>query len=459
MPRKALLALVPPESQPSVASGAAAAGLDVVCAEGVSDLLERVGTSTWLATLLSLSVRNVDEALARAVGARSEAGELILSATDVSMERALLVRDVAPTGLLGEPIDAGELGARLRAVADEGRSVPLPAADAVPPGREGAPVLLGTSPAMRNVFETVVRVADSSATVLLLGESGTGKEVVARTLHWASERARAPFVAVNCAAIPEHLLETELFGHERGAFTGAVARRIGRFERAHGGTLFLDEIGDMSLVLQAKVLRVLEERTVERVGGDETKAVDVRVLAATNQDLAVATREGRFREDLYHRLAVVELRIPPLRERAGDVRTLALHFASALSRRHGRPIVGISEKALKRLEAASWPGNVRELRNVIDRAVVLTGSSTIRTADLRLEERAPSASAVSVSTMGSGYPPTYSLEVVEADHIRRVLAAVGGHMGRAADVLGIHRNTLTRKMKEHGLEVGGEGAQ
>jgi DNA-binding NtrC family response regulator len=261
-------------------------------------------------------------------------------------------------------------------------------------------------------------------------------------------------VAVNCAAIPEHLLETELFGHERGAFTGAVARRVGRFERAHGGTLLLDEIGDMSLVLQAKVLRVLEERAVERVGGDEATGVDVRVVAATNQDLASATRQGRFREDLYHRLAVVEIHLPSLRERAGDVRALALHFAADFARRHGKAIESISEKALRRLESASWPGNVRELRNVMDRAVVLAEGPTIRTADLRLGEATPSAAALGVSSMGVGYPPTFSLEEVEADHIRRVLATVQGHIGRAADTLGIHRNTLTRKMREHGFDAG-----
>jgi two-component system response regulator HydG len=258
-------------------------------------------------------------------------------------------------------------------------------------------------------------------------------------------------VAVNCAAIPEHLLETELFGHERGAFTGAVARRVGRFERAHRGTLFLDEIGDMSLVLQAKVLRVLEERTVEKVGGDEAKAVDVRVVAATNHDLVSATREGRFREDLYHRLAVVQIRIPPLRERAEDVRTLALHFARAFARRHGKSIGAISEKALKRLEAARWPGNVRELRNVVDRAVLLAGGPTIRTIDLQLDDAAPSSAAISAP--GYGYPPTLSLESVEADHMRRVLASVEGHMGRAAEVLGVHRNTLTRKLREHGIDA------
>jgi DNA-binding NtrC family response regulator len=446
-----LLCLVPPEARRTVADAASAAGVEAVGTGGVTEFLERLGSASWSATLLSLAVEHADEQLARVVGERPESGELILSAPGVSLERALLVRGITTAGILREPIDDAELRVRLLAAVAEGKRVPLPtAAEPVPDDGARAPVLLGSSPAMGSVFETVARVADSSATVLVTGESGTGKEVVARTLHWASGRVNGPFVAVNCAAIPEHLLETELFGHERGAFTGAVARRVGRFERAHRGTLFLDEIGDMSLVLQAKVLRVLEERTVEKVGGEETKAVDVRVIAATNHDLISATRDGRFREDLYHRLAVVQLHIPPLRERTEDIRTLALHFAGELARRHGKSIDAISEKALKRLESARWPGNVRELRNVVDRAVLLAGGPVIRTIDLQLDDAAPSAAAISAP--GHGYPPTLSLESVEADHIRRVLASVEGHMGRAAEVLGVHRNTLTRKLKEHGID-------
>jgi two-component system response regulator HydG len=263
---------------------------------------------------------------------------------------------------------------------------------------------------------------------------------------------------VNCAAIPEHLLETELFGHERGAFTGAVARRVGRFERAHGGTLFLDEIGDMSLVLQAKLLRVLEDRVVERVGGEEGRPVDVRVIAATNQDLEVATQERRFREDLYHRLAVLGIPLPPLRQRGEDIRTLAIHFGCHFRDAYRRPVRAISERALRRLESASWPGNVRELRNVMDRAVVLARRTTIRSDDLQLGAAAPVASAHAVPGAAEGYLATRSLREVEADHIRRVLAAVQGHMGRAADTLGIHRNTLTRKMRELGLAAAGEEA-
>jgi DNA-binding NtrC family response regulator len=227
---------------------------------------------------------------------------------------------------------------------------------------------------------------------------------------------------------------------------------MGRFERADGGTLFLDEIGDMSLVLQAKVLRVLEDRTVERVGGESGRQVDVRVIAATNQDLATATRDRRFREDLYHRLAVVNIHLPPLRARGGDVRSLALHFAAHFARKHGKPIRAISERALSSIDAGVWPGNVRELRNVMDRAVILASGPIIRSDDLKLGSAAPVDSAHAAPHAAEGYLTTRSLAEVEWDHIHRVLEAVGGQMGLAAETLGIHRNTLTRKLKLLGLE-------
>ncbi len=448
-----LLVLARDEDRSTAVRAAQAAGLQVRGVSTIGELLSQLAQGPWAATLLSLSIEPVDEGVVRRVSEQPGAGELLVSAGALSLEKTMLVRATGAAALIREPIDEHELTTRLRGVVGEGRLVKLPSARAPSASRadEEAPVLVGESPAMGVVFDTVARVAGSAATVLLTGESGTGKEVVARALHWASERAPGPFVPVNCAAIPEHLLETELFGHERGAFTGAVARRVGRFERAHGGTLFLDEVGDMSLVLQAKVLRVLEERTVERVGGDEGRVVDVRLVAATNQDLAVATSAGRFREDLYHRLAVVELHLPPLRERAGDIRTLALHFGAHFAHRHSKPISAISERALRRLETAAWPGNVRQLRNVMDRAALLATGTTIRSDDLRLGAAVPIASAHSDAGAGPGYAPTLSLREVEADHIRRVLEAVRGHMGRAAETLGIHRNTLSRKMRELGV--------
>src|SRR5438034_4841331 len=232
--------------------------------------------------------------------------------------------------------------------------------------------VIGSSPAFRRTMALVEQVADSSATVLIQGESGTGKELVARTIHARSARSRGPLVAVNCAALPETLLESELFGYEKGAFTGAAGRKEGRFELANGGTLFLDEVSDLSVVTQPKILRVLQEGEFERLGGTKTFRVDVRIVAATNQDLAQMAREKRFREDLYYRLNVITLTVPPLRERREDVRVLAEHFLRVYAAKNNRRLQeGLSEEALRRLEAHPWPGNVRELENVIERAVVL----------------------------------------------------------------------------------------
>jgi two-component system response regulator HydG len=416
----------------------------------LSRLFQLLVERSFLATVVSLETDGVDEPVARRIGEAPASGSLLLTAHGVSLARALAMERAGAVALLREPLDEDELRERLAEVAEEGAEVPLPRSG---PEEEGR--VVGSSPAMADTFETMARVAATPSTVLLTGESGTGKEVMARALHAAGSRRDGPFVAVNCAAIPEHLLESELFGHEEGAFTGAVRRRTGRFERADGGTLFLDEIGDMSLVLQAKILRVLEERVVERVGGETTVPVDVRVVAATNQELAGRMEEGEFREDLYYRLAVVELHLPPLRDRGRDVRTLALHFAGIFARRYERPVRAVTEAALQRLERYPWPGNVRELRNVMDRAVLLAPGDVIGSGALRLGAGAPRSSARSTRPGEGGYPPTLSLAEVEASHVRRVLAAEDGHMGRSAEVLGIHRNTLTRKVQEYGIQLPG----
>jgi DNA-binding NtrC family response regulator len=441
------------ESSDAAEAAAHASGLELVRAESVRELLEGLSSTAWVATILSLSAEHVDDPLAARVADQGNAGALILTAPGVSLERALLMERIGAVGLLREPLDREELASRLSSVLDEGREVAFPTSGPADEA-DGRPVLVGEAPEMGSVLEIVVRVARSKSTVLITGESGTGKEVVAQTLHWASDRRERPFVAVNCAAIPEHLLESELFGHERGAFTGAVARRVGRFERANGGTLFLDEIGDMSLVLQAKVLRVLEDGVVERVGGDSSVPVDVRVIAATNQRLDEGIQSGRFREDLYYRLAVVELALPPLRWRGGDIRLLALYFGAHFAARHRKPVRAISERALRKLEAADWPGNVRELRNVMDRAVLLAHGDVIRSTDLRLGRAAPTGSAPTHADAEQGYPIELSLEEVESDHIRRVLESLDGHIAQAAASLGIHRNTLARKLKQYGLEPG-----
>src|SRR6184192_587830 len=242
--------------------------------------------------------------------------------------------------------------------------------------------VIGSSPAFRRMMTLLEQVAGSSATVLVQGESGTGKELVARTIHARSARSRGPLVAVNCAALPETLLESELFGYEKGAFTGAAGRKEGRFELANGGTLFLDEVADLSLVTQPKILRVLQEGEFERLGGTRTLQVDVRIVAATNQDLAQMVRDKRFREDLYYRLNVISISVPPLRERREDIPMLAQHFLRVYAAKNNRRLDGLSDDALKRLEAYAWPGNVQELENVIERGVVLARGSQMDVADL-----------------------------------------------------------------------------
>ena len=305
--------------------------------------------------------------------------------------------------------------------------------------------IVGSSPAMMSVFKSVARAAGSDATVLVLGESGTGKELVARTLHAQSERSRGPFVAINCAAIPENLLESELFGHEKGAFTGAIARRIGRFERANGGTLFLDEIADMSLALQAKILRALQDRSVERVGGGGVTPIDVRVVAATNRDLRAAVELGRFRDDLYYRLAVVTLQLPALRERGDDLDRLTEHFAALYAREHHRPIRAIADETLRVVRACPWPGNVRQLRNAIERAVVMSDGEVL------LPSHLPEELSAAAELPGGRELPLCSLAEMERRMIQRALFETDRNQSLAAERLGIHRNTLRRKILEYGL--------
>jgi len=331
---------------------------------------------------------------------------------------------------------------RLRSASTE-TPLPLPEAHAEVAGPYA---LVGQSPAMLEVYKVIARVAGSNATVLIQGESGTGKELVARAIHVHGPVASGPFVAVNCAAIPENLLESELFGHERGAFTGAIARRIGRFEQAAGGTLFLDEIADMSLSLQAKILRAVQERQIERVGGADVIPVNVRVVAATNRDLREAISQGRFREDLYYRLAVVTLRLPRLVDRNGDLLLLVSHFVKEFAARYHKGVASISDRALELLRNHPWVGNVRELRNVIERAVLVAEGDVLRVEDLSEDLRAEETSLPDRPQRA-----LLTLAELEARHIARVLAHTNGQIGSAAEILGIHRNTLTRKIKEYGL--------
>jgi len=314
--------------------------------------------------------------------------------------------------------------------------------------------MIGASPSWRRMLTLVEQTADSSATILIQGESGTGKELVARTIHERSARRNGPFVAVNCAALPETLLESELFGYEKGAFTGAAARKEGRFELANGGTLFLDEVGDLSLVTQPKILRVLQEGEFERLGGTRTLQVDVRIVAATNQDVAEMVKEKRFREDLYYRLNVITVRVPPLRERPEDIRVLAQHYLRVYGAKNGRKLEGFTGEAIDRLEAYAWPGNVRELENLIERSVLLARKDRIDAEDLPEE------------VMGVKRPPRDAiLELIGtplADIERRLLdetlRITGGNKTQAAKLLGIDVRTVARKLERRGDDLA-EGSE
>ena len=303
--------------------------------------------------------------------------------------------------------------------------------------------IIATSDCMRRVCRMIEKVAPTQATTLLLGESGTGKELLARSLHELSERSARPFVAINCAAIPETLLESELFGHEKGAFTGAVRQTHGKLESANGGTLFLDEVGDMPLALQAKLLRFLQERVIERVGGRETIPVDVRVVCATNRDLGAAIAGGQFRQDLFYRISEVTIQIPPLREREGDVLVIAQYLLEDRARRHGRALRGFTPDAMRALHEYAWPGNIRELENKVNAAVIMAESKQVTAADLGLQSGAElELEFLNLRT---------ARQQAEQHSIRRALVLASGNLSRAAELLGITRPTLYDLMGKYGL--------
>ncbi len=306
--------------------------------------------------------------------------------------------------------------------------------------------ITGTSEAMKKVFRLIRQAAPTQATVLIEGPSGTGKELVAHALHTLSPRSKGPFVAVECAALNGNLLESELFGHEKGAFTDAVTKRIGRFEAADGGTIFLDEISEIPHSTQVKLLRVLETRSFERLGSSETIKTDIRIVAACNRDLAQLVREGKFREDLYYRLAVVDIRLPSLRERSGDIPLLVSRFLSEFSAANGNRVTGITPAAMKMLETYAWPGNVRELRNAVERMVVLSQGGQLDVNDVPEHMRAPAVSQTETVL------PAGTLGETEKAKILSVLEQVDGNRSRAAQVLGISRRTLYRKLDEYAKE-------
>ena len=316
--------------------------------------------------------------------------------------------------------------------------------------RYGFANIVGNSDAIIQVFELIKKVADTDSTVLILGESGTGKELINRAIHYNSLRREGPLIPVNCAAIPEELLESELFGHERGAFTHAVRTRIGRFEQASGGTIFLDEIADMSPSLQVKILRVLQDRSFERIGGVKTIKVDIRVIAATNQNLEEMVRQGRFREDLYYRLNVIPIRVPPLRERVTDIPLLVQHFLQEFSRKKKKPNKRLNPGAMDLLLHYPWPGNIRELENLMERLVILSEGNEIQVSELpeRFRTKTATSSAGSKEIPDQGIHLTAAVQEFERDLILKALDKSNWVKSRAAQLLHLNRTTLLEKMKK-----------
>ncbi len=367
-----------------------------------------------------------------------------------SVEKAVRAMRDGAHDFLEKPLDLARLR-NLIASTLQGRDQAAAAA----PYREGLteagvpPGFIGSAPAILDIFRTVSKVAPTNASVLILGESGTGKELIAEAIHKASPRAKAPFVKVNCAALPEGLLESELFGHVKGAFTGAVRDRAGRFEQADRGTLFLDEVGEVPPHTQVKLLRVLQNREIERVGEGRSRPVDVRLVTATNADLDDAVARGTFRDDFYFRLKVISIRVPPLRERRGDIPALAEHFRQMYSERHGRAVVGIAPEAMDVLRGYDWPGNVRELENTIEAAVVLTEGDTVLPEVLPEEvggeqrvEDLPEGDVIRI-------PAGTSLPDAERTIILDTLTRTGGNKTAAARILGIGLRTLYRKLEQY----------
>jgi two-component system NtrC family response regulator len=410
--------------------------------------LDRVAEGGIDAVLLDLRMPGMDgmEVLKRLHTTAPSLPVAILTAVPTAANTIEAMR-LGAVDHLAKPVGRADLAALLARMLPPD-SAPAETTPAEPAGEEE---LVGGSRAMREVQKSIGLLADSEATVLITGETGTGKEVVARALHRHGPRAPKPFVAVNCAAIPSELLESQLFGHARGAFTGAVAERTGSFREANGGTLFLDEIGDMAMPMQAKLLRVLQDRVVMPVGGKPVP-INVRILAATHRDLAKSVKEGSFREDLFYRIGVVPVRLPPLRDRLADIVPLAEHFLALTPA--GKSLNGrrLSAEAAARLLAHPWPGNVRELRNAIERAAALARRPVITAEDLSFLD-ATAAEPAATDWLAGDLPTAVAR--LEAEMIRRALAAADGNRTEAARQLGIHRQLLYEKLRRMGLEASG----
>jgi two-component system, NtrC family, response regulator AtoC len=419
-------------------------GLAVESAPDGKAAVEMLKQGPYAIVLLDLKMPGMDgiQVLDEARKLQPDAAVVMMTAY-ATVDTAVAAIKKGAHDYLVKPFDPEELSLLIQKIVEQQGLVRENAALRKALKREyGFHDVISKSPAMQKVFELARVAAPSASTVLILGESGTGKEVLARAIHEESPRKAGPFVAISCAALTETLLESELFGHERGAFTGAAARRKGKFEAAVGGTLFLDEIGEISPKVQVDLLRVLEERAIQRVGGNEPIEVDVRIIAATHRDLRRAAAEGAFREDLYYRLNVIPIQLPPLRDRKEDIPLLVERFLEALSAELGKKLEGVSAEALAALMAHPWPGNVRELRNALERGAVVAQGRVLQLADLGLQ---PARGAAP----GRAQPP--SLEEVERRHIVEVLAFTGGNVTQSARILGIDRVTLYNKIRRYQL--------
>ncbi len=435
----------------ALADGLEALGLRCHLALAGAAGIERMQESTYDAILTDLVMHDVDgmRVLEEAGRLQPEAAVILITG-HASLETAVDAMRLGAADYLTKPVRISELRARLLRALETGE---LRRANRELrrqlDRRYGLEGLVGQSSAMQRVFDVLRQVSPTSATVLVLGESGTGKELVARAVHTNSPRKDKPFVAVNCAALTQGLIESELFGHVKGAFTGAVAAKEGMIVHADGGTLFLDEVGDMPLETQAKLLRVLETREVQPVGGSATRRVDIRLVAATNRDLRDLVKEGRFREDLLFRLQVVTIELPPLRERAGDVPLLIDHFLGELAAEHGRTVRGVSPEVRRLLVRYPWPGNVRELRNAIENMVLLGRGEVLDVDDV--PDHIKQATGQPESPRGGFELAGRSLAELERALIEANLSLAGGNRHKAAGLLGIGERTLYRKIKEYGL--------
>ncbi|HEY7511793.1 MAG TPA: sigma-54 dependent transcriptional regulator [Vicinamibacteria bacterium] len=426
-------------------------GYEVSRAHDAKSGLALLETTEADVVLTDLRMPGMDglELLARIKEIRPETMVILMTAFG-TVKTAVRAMKMGAEDYLGKPIDVEELEVILQKVLEKKRLL-----EETKVLRERVQTkyrfdnLVGESPEMLAAFKTIQQVASSSSSVLLLGESGTGKELFAQALHQNSPRRSKPFVKVACAALPETLLESELFGHEKGSFTGALYTRAGRFEMADGGTLFLDEIGDISPTVQVKLLRFLEEREFERVGGNRTYKVDVRIVCATHRDLTKKLQEGTFREDLYYRLNVIEIHVPPLRDRPGDIPVLAHHFLKKYADLNRKSVRGISDDALALLLRHAWPGNVRELENAIERAVVLAAEPVLTPAHFPTLRRVEAVTTNGAGSSGGVSIPGSTFAEIEREAILRTLEAVGGSTSRAAALLGISARKIQYKVKEY----------